>query len=102
MLVRLHPVDREHRGEHHLRALPGRNLGDVMCGVAGDGALGAVRLAGVHDVAEAPRDSDDVDRGVAAADDNHAFADVAHAPVVERLQKRGRGHDVRRLIARAG
>ncbi len=42
----------------------------------------------VLDVAETARHGGDVDRGVAAADDHHALADVAHAAVVEGLAGR--------------
>ena len=102
VLVRLHFFNPEHRGERHFGALLGRDRGDVVARVAGDRVFRAVLLARLLDVAEAPRHGGDVDRGVAAADDHHALADMAHAAVVERLQERGRGDDVRRLVARAG
>ena len=102
VLVRLHLVDAEHRGKRHFGTLLGRNCGDVMARVACDRVFRAILLARLFDVTQAPRHGGDVDRSVAAADHHHALAHMAHAAVVERLQKRGGGDDVRRLVARTG
>ncbi len=99
VLAGLHLVDREDRGQRDLGAHARRQRGGVVRGEAADHVLGPVALVHLVDVAEAPGHGGDVDRGVAAADHDHALADMLHAAVVEGLQEGRGGDDVGRLGA---
>ena len=90
----LHLVDREDGGQRHLGALLGRDRGDVVRHVAGNGVLGAVAGVDLVDVAQATGHGGHVDGGVTAADHHHALAHVAQAAVVEGLEEGGGGHAV--------
>ena len=99
VLVRLHLVDIEYRRQRDLGAVFRRHRRCVVGEMPGDRELGEIRRLGMPDVAQAPRDRRDVDRRVTAADDDDVLADVAQPAVVEGLEERGGGDDVRRVAA---
>jgi hypothetical protein len=97
-----HLVDGGERGQHDFCALAARRCRRRRGRLAGDRRFPTVGRLGVSMCAEAARDRGDVDRGVAAADDHDALADVLQAAVVEGAQEGGGGDHVGALSALAG
>ena len=103
VLVGGHLVDGGTRNQHDLGAFARGDGGHVGSHVAGNHCLGTFILrTGFGHVAQAAGNGCDVDRGIAAADDDDAVADVLQAAFVEGAQERDGGHAVGRFGAGNG
>ena len=87
----VHLFDRVARDEHHVRASLCRGPGGVVRGVAENDESGRSDSLISRHVAEAARHRHHVDRGIAAADHDHALGDDPQTAFVEgRAGKRHR------------
>ena len=100
VMVGLHLVYIEHRGQRDFCPLLDRNIGDIVRHASGDGGFGIGRL-GVLDVPQTASHSGHVYRGVATTHHYHTLANMLQTPVVKGAQKGGRGDHIGRFAVRS-
>ena len=94
VLVGLHLVDIEYRGQRHFCALLGGNVGDVLRHASGDG-LFDISWLGVRNMTQTTRNGCYVNGCVTTTNNYHTFTNMLQTSVVEGFQECCRCHHVR-------